>query len=205
MLPRLLVLLLLVLPSILALAIGDSPSNHPHAVVPNDDALDLPSVLAAFQSILNSDLDLVDPPVDPLSHLHGHDQPSTGEQLASEREQLSKWGEQDEQNLASSKFGIDPCAPASCKATFTSYGPAVSVPCSAASGRVTGQLPLSFPGNYELCRTFDFAPAHFCTVTTDILFVPMLDARGQAIGFPLGGFFHACPCLAFVFFSRCKP
>jgi len=60
----------------------------------------------------------------------------------------------------------DPCHASNCHATFSSYGEPVAMPCSLASGKVTHSLPLAFPGNADLCGTFEFAGAHYCTIRT---------------------------------------
>jgi hypothetical protein len=93
---------------------------------------------------------------------------------------------------------LNPCSPKHCKAKFTALKVPYEVPCSSASGSIPTkiQLPLSYPGNYDLCRTFEFAQAHFCTIQTPFVVAPLLDPKDKSsyISTPvdylnLGGFF----------------
>jgi len=80
---------------------------------------------------------------------------------------------------------FNPCSPHHCVAKFSSPEARVpyEIPCSTASGFVPKdpQLPLTFAGNFELCETYHFVRAHFCTIQTSFLVAPLLDPEDRSL------------------------
>lgn len=97
---------------------------------------------------------------------------------------VPKPGDDEEQSLFDDYGGLvlDPCSPEACTAHFTSYATRpLEIPCSVASGEMGEQplLPLVYAGDYSFCASLDFAKAHFCTIETGVLVLPLLDATSE--------------------------
>ncbi|KAH9260768.1 hypothetical protein BASA81_001235 [Batrachochytrium salamandrivorans] len=83
---------------------------------------------------------------------------------------------------------FDACAESKCSAKFYDLKHPYKLPCSTASGFVPDrvQLPMMFPGNYDLCKASFGEMAHFCTIQTGPLVLPIVE-HGNLVDFaPFG-------------------
>lgn len=83
---------------------------------------------------------------------------------------------------------FDACSESKCSATFHDLKIPYQLACSTASGFVPdhAQLPMMFPGNYDLCKVSFGEMAHFCTIQAGPLLLPIMDHKQMVDFAPFG-------------------